>query len=553
MENSRDDELIFAQLKKAKRRKRRKVIITVLILLALAGTGVFTAVRVLQEKVRTQFAANTVEVKTYTAEVGRISSTVSGSGTLSYTGHEDITVPEGVEITQRLVEVGDSVGKGDVIATVDINSVLTALADAQDQLKSLDTQINSAKNDSVSSYLSSAVAGRVKKLYASAGDDVVDVMTKHGALAILSLDGLMKLEIEADLKAGEKVNVSVGEKSYAGTVESSVAGKSTITLTDDGPAFQAKATVTREDGKKLGSGRLAVHNPIAVTGYAGTVSWVNVQENQQTYAGGALFTLTNTQYTANYDTLLRQRGEMEKTVSELIALMQTGSVRAAFSGIVTAVNDPDAAASVPSAASAYLGGGSQTASPALVTIAPDEQFTISVGVDETDILSLEVGQSAQVKVSSVSDDSYPGTVTEISKMSTSASGVTQYTAVVTIDRQSQMLSGMTASVDIQIHGVDDVVLIPVDALHQTRNMYFAYTSYDEELKEYGGMVEVTTGMSNSSFVEVVSGLKPGDTVYYTEKTANGFFGMMPMGGNWGSGNYGSSRNNRSSSRTGTGG
>ena len=85
--------------------------------------------------------------------------------------------------------------------------------------------------------------------------------------------------------------------------------------------------------------------------------------------------------------------------------------------------------------------------------------------------------------------------------------------------------------DIQIQGVDDVVLIPVDALHQTRDMSYVFTSYDEELKEYGGMVEVVTGASNSSYVEIVSGLNPGDTVYYTEKTANNFFSMMPnMGG-----------------------
>lgn len=521
MENpNTQDDILFEQLKKAKRRKRRKVVITVLVLLLLAGAGIVTAVTVLRNRVRTQFAAATAEVLSYEAERGRISTTVSGSGSLSYPDSEDITVPSGVEVEEILVRPGDTLNEGDTIAAVDVNSVMTALADVQSQLEDLDDQINDAKNDTVSTYMTSAVTGRVKCIYAQAGDNVVDVMTEHGALAILSLDGLMTVTIDAQLTPGDSVTVASQEKTYAGTVESCLAGKSVVSLTDNGPTYQAEARVLDGEGNALGTGTLAIRNPLSVTGYAGTISYVNVRENSQIWSGGSLFTLTNTGYTANYDTLLRTRTETEQTLNELIGLLRTGSVTAPFSGIVTQTNtDTDS-----------------TAVQTIAVLAADDEVCVSISVDETDILSLELGQTAQVTIKSVGEDSFTGTVTEISKVGTSSSGVTQYSAVVTLEKQPKMLSGMTASVDIQIQGVDDVVLIPVEALHQTRDMSYVFTSYDEELKEYGGMVEVVTGASNSSYVEIVSGLNPGDTVYYTEKAANGFSFIMPnMGGNMGGG------------------
>lgn len=534
-QNERDD-LLFAQLKKAKRRKRRKVIITVTLVLSLvliAGAG---AVIYLRGRVRSQFVQDTAQVQSYAATTGRISSTVSGSGSLSYLDFEDVTVPTGVTVEEVLISRGDILEAGDVIARVDVNSVMTALADTQTALEELDDQLNDAGSDAVDSYISASVPGRVKRLFAQKGDAVVDVMMEHGALALLSLDGLMSVTVEADLKQGSSVTVRSEGTAYSGKVESSVSGRSVVTLTDNGPVYGAQAEVLDGSGALLGTGILEIHSPLAVTGYAGTVSWVSASENQQIYSGSYLFSLTDTHYTVNYDNLLRTRSQKEQIMNRLLALLREGCVTAPISGIVTAVSDTTSSDTLE-----YTQDGSEFV---LATMAPKEQMSVSLAVDETDILSLELGQSAQVTVRSIGEDSYTGTVTEISKVGTTMSGVTQYTAVVTLDREEKMLSGMTASVDIQIQGVDGVVLIPVEALHQTRDYAYVYTSYDEELKEYGGMKEVVTGTSNSKYVEIVSGLQEGDTVYYTEQETFSFsFEMMPMGqggfgGNTGGGNFG---------------
>ena len=78
------------------------------------------------------------------------------------------------------------------------------------------------------------------------------------------------------------------------------------------------------------------------------------------------------------------------------------------------------------------------------------------------------------------------------------------------------------------------MIIPVDALHQTSATHYVYTTYDEETKQYGGMVEVTIGMQNDNDVEILSGLNQGDVVYYTKQ--ENFFAMI--GNMMGMGNMG---------------
>ena len=60
--------------------------------------------------------------------------------------------------------------------------------------------------------------------------------------------------------------------------------------------------------------------------------------------------------------------------------------------------------------------------------------------------------------------------------------------------------------------MDNAVIIPAAALHQTSSSSYVYTSFNEETQEFGGLVEVTVGITNNSQAEITSGLKEGDTV-----------------------------------------
>lgn len=513
-QNERDDAL-FEALGQSKKKHRRRIIRTVVITLAAVVILGVAGIAYLSNRVRERFAAAAAEVLTYEASTGTISTVVSGSGTLSNVDTESVTVPAGVEITEVLVSRNDTVAAGDVLAAVDMASVRSAMAQLQTQIDELDEQISDAEDDRVSSQLRAGVSGRVKLICAEKGTDVVAAMVEHGALAVLSLDGFMALELETDALAMDDAVTVIREDGteVKGRVESVSAGIATVLVTDNGPRYGEEVTVRLEDGTEAGSGALFIHNPLAVTGYAGTVNTVLVKENQKVTAHTQLFSLKDTGYSANYDALLRSRGEIEETLLELLSIQRSGAILAPMSGSVYSLTDAT----------------SGTSEFEIMTLSPDVSMSVTITVDESDILSLEPGQEADVTVSSVSEETLTGTVTEIDTNADSG----YYTAVVTLDKISGMLPGMTANVDVRIQGVENAIIIPAEALHRTSATYYVYTAYDSETGQYGGMTEVEIGLSNSNFVEITAGLDVGTTVYYTE-TFNlmDFFAGM-MGGNGG--------------------
>jgi len=509
--NVQRDDALFETLGKNKKRKRRKIIITVVSIVLVLAIIAVVGVSFLQRRVRERFASNQGEVLSYEVTTGSISTVVSGSGSLTDVELNAITVPDGVEITEVLVKRNQTITTGDILATVDMASVVSAMADLQAQIEELDEQISDAEDDSASTRITAGVSGRIKAIFGEKDADVADVMYEHGALALISLDGYMAVDIETEaLAVGDSITVRLSDgDEISGTVESVVGGKATILVTDNGTVCDDEVTVLSSDGTELGAGRLYIHSPLRITGFSGTISQVNCTENSKVKESTRLFTLKDTDYSANYASLLRERAALEETLLELLTIQRDGAVLAKMDGSVYSVDH------------------SGDTAAAVVTLSADKRMSVAISVDESDILSLQPGQTVTVSVSSVSEEPFVGTLTEIDRTS-SSSGI--YSAVIELEKAEGMLSGMTASVSVRIEGVDDAILIPIEALHQTRSGAYVYTSYDEESQEYGGRVDVVTGLENSTYVQIKSGLTVGDTVYYTEQeTGFGSFGGMGFG------------------------
>jgi len=504
------DDALFEALGKNKKRKKRRIIITVVSIVLVLAIIAVTGVSFLQRRVREQFVSGSGEVLSYEVSTGSISTVVSGSGSLTDVDLNSITVPEGVEITEVKVKTNQAIAKGDILATVDMASVISAMADLQVQIEDLDEQLSDAEDDAAGTTIYAGVAGRVKAIFGEAESSVADVMYEHGALALISLDGYMAVDIGTDaLTVGDGVTVKLSdEEEITGTVESVVGGKATILVTDNGPEYDEAVTVLNGEDTVLGTGNLYIHSALKVTGYAGTIAAVKADVNDKVSDTTKLFTLEDTSYSANYNSLLRERADLEETLLELLTIQRDGAVLASADGSVHSVDHSDDAAT------------------AVVTLSTDEKMSVTISVDESDILSLELGQTVTVSVPSVSEDSFAGTLTEINRTS-SSSGT--YSAVIEVEKAEGMLSGMTASVSVRIEGVDDAILIPIEALHKTSDGAYVYTSYNEEYQEYGGKVDVVTGLENSTYVEIKSGLSVGDTVYYTEQES-GFGNFGGMGG-----------------------
>lgn len=495
--------------KPTKAQKRKKTvqrviaIVAVVLVAGLAGT-LYVRQRV-QRSVTAQSGSN---VKSVTVTTGSIKTTVSGSGSLTSDNVEDLTVPATVKVEKLYVEQGDTVEAGTLLASTNTSTVLTSLSTVQDALDDLDDQLQEASKDKVSSTVKAGVSGRVKAIYAESGDSVADIMYDKGCLAELSLDGFLAVDIETDaLTVGETVTVTTSDgKQWDGTVDAVSGGKATVLISDDGPLVGDTATVGAL------AGEVYIRSPLKVTGYAGTVSTVSARENAKVSASSTLFTLRDTEDSAKYNQLLQQREDYEKLYQKLVKLYKDGGLVAEQSGTLeTLVSLDDLTV-----------GTDPLTDTTLATLDPGESMTVTISVDETDILSLEVGQEVSLTVESVGDEHYVGTVTEIDTTGTDGS----YSAKITLDKQPGMLSGMTAKAEVTIQGVDNALLLPADAIRKTSTTAYVYTAYDAETDTLGGMTEVTLGLTNGTYTEIVSGLKEGDTVYYTPKEQTFTFGGM---------------------------
>lgn len=505
------------------REKLRKIIIiAVIAIAALTGLALW-----LRSRVASQFGRqNDTEISSAAVTRGSISTSVYGSGRLSDDDVETLEIPSGVELTDIPVSAGDKVEAGDVLASVDLGTVLSAMSDVNDEIASIDTKLASAANTTTTGYISSSVSGRVKKVYAASGDNVAALMYKHGALALLSLDGYMAVDIDADgLTAGDTLSAVTASGTALDATVSDVTGSTATVLVSDASVLCGESvTVCYADGTELGTGEAYIHDELKIVGYTGTVAYVSVTEGSAVGAGATLMTLSNTATGAEYNELLSQRSELEDTLKTLINIYNEGALCSEFGGTVIAVNAVTADEAKSASSTETEDSGEQS-----FTLSPDKTMSMSVTVDETEILSVSIGQSAEVSVDAIDGETFTGTVTGIDRAGTSSSGVTVYTAEVSIPKADGMLAGMSASATISIEGVENVLLVPADAVNRSSSGYYVYTSCDEESGTLGGMVEVTVGITNSNYAEILSGLGEGDTVYYIEKEDNSFSFAMPGG------------------------
>ena len=339
---------------KAKKKQIKKITTWVL----LAALVAYLAAMPLLAKSEAEAKGPVATVHSGTVETGTVRTALHGGGTLATKGIEDVKLPSGVKITEFLVKNGDSVTEGTPLAAVDKISVMTAIASVTETMEHLQEEIQKAKDDKVSSTVAAVAGGRIKKIFAQKGDSVQNVILEHGALALLSLDGLMAVKIEEkmDLPTGSSVAVTLADGSEIdGRVESNLDGTIVVTVEDAGYEIGQTVSVTMKNGEAVGSGTLYVHNAWTATAFSGTVQTVHGKEETKVNAGTNLFTLTDTDFQGNLDYLASLHREYEELMQDLFRMYNSGTIDAPCSGTVSGIDKDSpyllAAEEAPDAAS----------------------------------------------------------------------------------------------------------------------------------------------------------------------------------------------------------
>lgn len=507
----------------------KKVLKTLAVLVVLAAAGFFGYRYYQSQRVMAATSTDGVAYTEYTVSTGSLSKTVTGTGTLSISQTDDVALDYAVTVTDALVEAGDTVTAGQPLLNIDAVALQTTIETLETELETTESEIATLAEDySSTTYLKMPQYGRVKEVYLTEGTYIQDVMDQYGAIALLSLDGWMYVEIPAHeaWEIDDAVTVRVGNVVLDGTVRALENGMATITFSDAYSEEGGEVEITYK-GESMGTATAHIHMPYELTtSEKGYIHSVFIEENDRKWEGNRICYLINVPISDSYQALLETRVQQTEQLKEMRTLRDAGAITAPQDGIVASVVTASAT--------------EQAADTVLISLYVGDEKEMIVSVDELDITSVEVGQNVELAMDAITDHTYAGTVSKISQIGTATSGVTVYDVTLTIEGDDQLKLGMNGTATILVEERENVLLVPIAALSTSRGESYVWLKSDSAAEDEPGVrTTVETGLSDETYAEVLSGLSEGDVVLITREAGtssadsreNGMGGMMmDMGG-----------------------
>ncbi len=521
-----------AKQKKKKQKRTRNIIL-------ICAAAVVVAVGVIVVLNLTKQGGDNTSTLNYRASAvssGEINTTISGSGTLAALESQSVTTTAESTVTAVNFAPGDAIKAGDVVMTMTSSDVESQLSDLQDELSDTRASLATAKQLLTNLKVTATKGGIIKDIQAQVGSIVDDM----DYLCLIATDGKMQVSIPAveGMEQYDAVSVSIGEDEQDGYVTKLEGGVATVVFTDNYYPVGTSATVLSEDGATLGTGTITVNEYVEVTAASGKIATVAVKDNQKISKGSTVFTLAEGAPTAAYTTLKNTEAELLTKIEDL-------------EGLLTVKADTDCTLTALS----VKAGDTVASGTSVCTLTGTGGFTIALSIDELDIASVKLGQSATITLDAL-DGEFNGTVTNISYAG-SGSYVTSYTATITTDSIEGAYPGMSASAEIVTETSGESLIVAVSAVQYEGDTAFVYLA--EDGTQAGTMLQegsldldkltkltVTTGMSDGSYIVITAeGLAAGDVIWSPERTSTAQYteddtttssfsfggqgGMMPSG------------------------
>lgn len=483
-----------------------------LLMLAILGALAYGGYTFYQKQQTETVATTQMAYTPIPVTTGSLSQEVISTGSLTIASTATIKAPTALTLDRVQVRAGQTVAQGDVLATVDVTSLDSAIYTLQTELETTDsTLVSLAASYNSQQTLYTPIAGRVKRLYAHKGDRVQDVVAAYGCLYVLSLDGKLSVEIPVSEETvlGQRLTVvNAAENTYSGAIVA--VNDATATLTFSDLAANEGDTVTvLLSGDRTVSAVCAIHMPLKVSStVSGVITTELLRMDKYCDKKDSSFVVSYLEPTQEYYDALTQRDALNEQIQTLQTLKADPALRADADGIISEVLVTDGQALVKDDALATL------------YIGMPDQMTISV--DELDIIHVQEGQSATVAMDAITDKTYPATVTYISTLGTASSGITSYDVTVQLEADEKLKLGMNGTVTIAVGQQEDVLLVPLTALQsdaQGSYVWLYSPDYVSTEEAPGIKTYVNTGLSNENFAAVTSGLRPGDRVLVVRNAA----------------------------------
>lgn len=195
-------------------------------------------------------------VQSAEAKTGNISTTVEGTGTVSNGAATDVVVPTGIKVKEVLVESGDTVEEGQVLATLDEASIASELLEVKENIESVEDEIDDLSSDAqtegTTEYLQAKVLnGELTELQEA--ETTLTGLLETQTITATCAGTVSSVNVEADTEitksSGSNSSGSSSSGSSSGSSSSTAAtGMNTASTSDSGSSDSTASTNTSASG-----------------------------------------------------------------------------------------------------------------------------------------------------------------------------------------------------------------------------------------------------------------------------------------------------------------
>ena len=499
--------------------------------------------------IKTLFFQNETQTAlTETTTYGSLSTVIEGTGTTMPADSVTYTTASTTEITGVYVSAGDTVEAGDLLYTQDdseldeeieeyqdeLTELQNTLSDASDQLSELNERLSDLK-------VTAPFSGRITDVTVRTGD-TVGSGTKLATLvddSKMTLTQYFSYAYEDQVYVGMKAGVSIASlmTTLDGTVTEikkvdRVTAEGTrcfaVTVTLDNPGaltegMSGAGYLLTDSGEKLYHAVEGTLEPYAsediTATESGKLTAVNVDDYETVTAGTTLFVIDGSDLEDQVETTQRSITQTQEKITQTQEKITEAEekrsdyqVTAEISGKIIMVGVQE-------------GEAPRQAGQTAVTLYNLDAMTITANIDELDIDNITMGMEVDITQSGAeSDTHYTGTVTAISYEATNTNGVAYFPITITIPSEGALSAGVNVSYTITVGDESEGVLAPIAALKSTSEgtclFVKADTRPDNAVDLEEGVVPdgfyavpVETGVSNSQYVRILSGVEEGVEVF----------------------------------------
>ncbi len=425
-------------------------------------------------------AAAAPALQTAVARQGNLTITASGTGTLIASSEANLAFKSGGVLTKLNVAVGDQVKAGDMLAQLDDSSQQVALAQARQNLLELTspaaiaTAQQNAANDQQSVYNAQAALNNLVYMHTNQA-----AIQNAQANLVLAQNNLSRAQTAYSKVPGDPSTDTGKAMAYQQLYTAQVAYNSAV------------ATYNLWTGK---SNQAQVDAATAALALAKA----KLAEDQTLVAALTGGQVPDNATGSGYDALLQARLAVQTAQQNL----DDTQLVTPISGTVMSVSNQV---------------GDTVGSSTFITIADLSQAMVQIYMDSSDWNNVKVGYEADVTFDAMPNQVFVGKVTQVTPQLITIQGNAVVEGLVLIDppqsapntNNVQLPLGVTASVDVIAAQARNVVLVPVQAVHQlSANSYavFVMTNGKPVLRI------VTVGLEDATSAEIKSGLKAGEVV-----------------------------------------